>query len=648
MRHTRPASLKRQRGFAAIFAAIAMVAMLSAVALSIDVGRLYTAQRDLQKLANIAALDAVRIASGCSVEIDGAPGGQSEADAEATASVQRNTSEDVAAGINVVAEVGRRVPLAETGELQNFEVLPDASPFRDSVRVQLTRSAPSRLIPGITGDDTSQLVAYSVAAQPAQGMLSIGSNTVELKAGVLNGVLGGLLCPTGDAACQAQVLALNVAGNAGLLRASVTMSQLATALNVTVKDLSDPVFISTQTPVLSDVLNGLAGAVSGTASTGVSTLLSSLALAAQSNTNGVPLAQLLGPITDIAGDVPFVGLLDLLVGLGQAGKVGESAIRLDLPVSIPSVTSIHAFLRVIEPPQLSGMGPAGQARASTAQLRLQLRLQLDLLTTLATAINPLLLGLATIDPDSATVRLGIDVEVAKAEAVLDSLQCPRRGINNGMPIAGQSVKTTLADIRLGTYAGNGASAPPIISGPATLVALRVVVLGGLASADVTVGLNNPVITSRGGDTRTLEPVTSYQPLSNLLSQIYVADGSTPDVPTNDNNPQQVVSSSVLAGAFSGLFGSLSSGLSTSAGGPTQLCVLFVACLPISGLLDPILSTVTGALGGVLTGVGGVVDGLLDPLLNALGVQVGSATVTLQAVEMPQPEVVSTAVAPLVE
>ena len=639
MRHARQAAAKKQRGFAAVFAAIAMIAMLSAVALSIDIGRLYTAKRDLQKLANIAALDAVRVASGCSVEVDGAPGGAAEATTEAMASVQRNASPSILEGIDVVAEVGRRMPLAETGELQTFEVLPSASPLRDSVRVRLSRPAPSRIIPGITGNATTQLVAYSVAAQPALGKLSIGSNTASLNNGVLNSVLGGLLCPTGNAVCQAQVLALNVAGSGALLNTSVTLGQLATALNVTVKDLSDPIFLSAQTPVASDVLNGLAGAVSGTASAGVSTLLSSLALAAQGNTQGVPLAQLLGPITDIAGEVPFVGLLDLIVGLGQASKAGGPAIAINLPVSIPNVASIHTFVRVIEPPQFSNMQPAGLAHATTAQVRLQVRLQLDLLNALTTTLNPLLLGLASIEADP--VRLGIDVDVAKAEAVLDALQCPRRGINNGMPIAGMSVTTALADVDLGTFAGNGANAPPITPGPAALLALRVKVLFGVASANVTVGLNNPVSTSRGGETQQLDLVTQFQPLSEQLARIYVADGALGAPPSNDN-PQQAGNANVLSGLFSSLFGSLSSGLTTSAGGPTQLCVLFV-CLPISGLLDPILSVVTGTLGAVLSGVGGIVDALLDPLLNALGVQVGGATVTLQAVEMPQPAVVNTVV-----
>ncbi|MEQ9479614.1 MAG: pilus assembly protein TadG-related protein [Algiphilus sp.] len=55
----------RQRGAAAVFAAIAMTTLLVSIAFTIDIGRLYFAQRDLQNAANLAALDASRMASGC-------------------------------------------------------------------------------------------------------------------------------------------------------------------------------------------------------------------------------------------------------------------------------------------------------------------------------------------------------------------------------------------------------------------------------------------------------------------------------------------------------------------------------------------------------------------------------------------------------
>lgn len=641
MRDARLAAPVQQRGFAAVFGAIAMIAMLSAVALAIDIGRLYNAQRNLQKLADVAALDAVRIASGCAGGGSGQPANQAAAASESTASLLRNSG--AAGNITALTEVGRRRFIAaangDAEALQGFEVLPETSPLRDAVRVRLTQPMPSRIIPGITGNEGGGLMATAVATQPARGQLSIGSDVLTLNGGALNSIVGGLLCAAGDAACQAQVIALDVAGSSGLLSAGVTLQQLATALDLSVKDLANPVVLNTQTPVASEVLDGLAGSLAGSVNGTVTTLLGALADAARGNPNGVPLAALLGPVTEVAGDVPFVNLLDLIVGLGQATQAGSGQpIRLNLAslASIPNVTQVDAFLSVIEPPQFSGMGPAGQTSASTAQLRLQLRLSLNALQTTTNTLNGLL-GLLGTNVTLSPINLGIDVEVAKAEAFLDSLQCPQRDLNNGLPVAGLSTRTAAADIRIGTFTGNGATAPPLATGASPILTANIRAAFGLASSTLRVVLNNPVSASAGGGAQVLEDVTRFEPpVSRLL--VYVADGAPLAPPSNDN-PQRVGSRNVLSGAFSSLFGSLSLSTSSSAGG-SNLCVLFV-CVPLSGLLDPLLAGASAVLGAVLTGVGGVVDALLDPLLNALGVQVGGATVTLHAVEIPQPRVVTT-------
>src|SRR6266852_1134771 len=75
------------RGAAAVFVAISLVASIAALALTLDLGRLYFTHRDLQLMADMAALDAARSAGGCLGSIDDAQGA---AAGEAAASVQRN------------------------------------------------------------------------------------------------------------------------------------------------------------------------------------------------------------------------------------------------------------------------------------------------------------------------------------------------------------------------------------------------------------------------------------------------------------------------------------------------------------------------------------------------------------------------------
>ena len=634
----------RQRGFVAVFAAIAMIAMLSALALAIDVGRLYTAQRDIQKLADIAALDAARVASGCSGPYAGQPASAGVTSAEVIASLQRNGVADDQ--MTVRTELGRRLPVTgidgQTGALLGFEPLPETSPLRSAVRVTLSRAAPRRIIPGITGDSDLRLVASAVAAQPAMAELSIGSDTLSLHGGLLNSVIGGLLCPVGDSSCQSQVIALDVAGSSGLLTAGVTLEQLATAVDLTVQDLANPLVLEVQAPVASEVLNGLAGALSGTVNSSVTTLLSNLAQVTQGNTAGVPLGQLLGTVTDVASNVPFVSLMDLVIGLGQAAQAGSGgspiALNLGNVVNIPNVAELHAFVKIIEPPQFSGMGPAGQTSASTAQVQVQLRLLVDALSSTTNTLNGVLALLGT-SVNVSPIKLGVDVDVAKAEAFLDALQCPSEARNNGLPVATLSARAAAAEITLGSYSGNGASAPPLIPGTAALLSADVQVVWGLVSTKLFVNLAAPVSAPAGGGLQVLDDVIDYEQVEEALT--YIADGA-PDAPPSNSNPQRIGSSHVLSNAMAGLFGSLSLSTSSSTGS-SQLCVL-LTCVSLSSLLDPLLAGVNAVLGPLLTSAGGLVDSVLDPLLNALGVQVGGATVTLHAVEIPQPKMVTTDVA----
>src|SRR3546814_9305092 len=64
MRHTNNL-YRKQQGAAAVFVAIALIPLLIATMLAIEVGRVYYAHRSLQKAANLAALDTARLMSGC-------------------------------------------------------------------------------------------------------------------------------------------------------------------------------------------------------------------------------------------------------------------------------------------------------------------------------------------------------------------------------------------------------------------------------------------------------------------------------------------------------------------------------------------------------------------------------------------------------
>ena len=143
---------QRQRGIAAIFAALSLVALISALALGVDTGRLYAAQRDLQRLADLAAIDAARVASGC---FAGA-GSRAQAPIEAAESLARNGKPGDATALT---RIGRRMT---RGSTLGFEPVAEGAPW-DSIQVQLTRPSPARILPLFSGEDTRTLRAQAAA-----------------------------------------------------------------------------------------------------------------------------------------------------------------------------------------------------------------------------------------------------------------------------------------------------------------------------------------------------------------------------------------------------------------------------------------------------------------------------------------------------
>src|SRR3546814_6900833 len=91
------------------------------------------------------------------------------------------------------------------------------------------------------------MTTSATAEQAALGSLYVGSTLLDVSGGVLNAVLSGLLGGSVN---------LNAVDYQGLAGVNVSLGQLATAVGVDVSDLSDPLALTTQTPVLSSVLNG--------------------------------------------------------------------------------------------------------------------------------------------------------------------------------------------------------------------------------------------------------------------------------------------------------------------------------------------------------------------------------------------------------
>ncbi|WP_091535348.1 hypothetical protein [Fontimonas thermophila] len=637
----------------AIVAAFALLAALAAVVLAIDVGRLYWAKRELQKQAVIAALDATRLVGGCSVD-DTAP---VETDpAVLTAEIQ-TLVDQILATSGLGETIRRRVDgngqpagvdlgVIQTDAQGQRRLASTSSEPPDAVRVTLERPFPTPILPLWPTRSDRLMVASATAEQAALGSFYVGSGLLSLNEGMLNALLSGLLGGNVN---------LRLVDYTGLAGVGVSLADLAIAIGLEVQDLSDPLVLDTQTPLLSDTIDGLADALSGQVSGAVTGLLRQLAAVARAGADAtVPLGALFGPVGDTAADVPMVNLLDLLIALGAATHAdaggGVAPIRLPVGISIPGVSSLQVFLQVLEPPRFSGMGRAGIARAESAQIRLMVRLQVNALNTVSNALTLLLggglLGQVTVTP----LNLGIDLEVAKAEAFLDRIRCPRSA--DPTLATELSARPAVAQLRLGTFSGSPATAPAITQGSAQLLGTTIKLLGGLISTiQVNLFLENAVTTTAGsGAARPLpHAVTEFTRIEDATQVPYwQAEGVPPDAPAADN-PQTVGTTNILGGALSSLFASARITATDPAhpDASSSICLLKVlnVCtlsIPVGSLLNAVLNPVVALLGSILSPTGALVDSLLDPLLDMLGIDVGSATVTMNTVTVDTPRLVTTA------
>lgn len=606
---------RRQRGAVAVFAAVALIAILTCAALIIETGRVYLAHRHLQKMASLAALDASRVISGC--------GNTPTFAALQTAvdqSLDRNGDPENVSSINIEHGI-----IETSADTSLRSLTPTDLDDADAVRVTLTAPFPD-LLTSFLVPTGGIITASATAEQAAVGSLKVGSGLVSINGGILNALLSGLFGGSVD---------LTVVDYNGLAGVNVTAEQLALALDLEVRDLSDPLTLGAQTPLLSDVLNGLASALADTASATVTNALQDLAAGASGNGNTIPLGDVLGTVGAGAANLPFVNLLDLILALGEAAQPnpagGPQPIALPISLAIPGVSSLNTFVTILEPAQPSRVGRPGRTSASTAQIQLQLRLQVDAVSNLSTVLTVLLLG--TVQVTAPPINLGIDIDVAKATAYLDSLECPTT--QNPSPVAELSAESSVATVTLGTFSGNPATAPDLNTDSSLLAGITTKVLFGLGPTIITnVFLANPASVEIGSGSRRPLPL----PITEF-TRVDDGDGDpywTADQPVAAN-PQTVGPSNALGGTLSSLLGSLD----LSASDPnhpnesSQICVQLFICIPVGTILDTVLDSIEGTLGSVLASVA-LLDSLLDPLLEALGIQLGSTTVTMNAAQISQP------------
>ncbi|MBK0026555.1 hypothetical protein IAE57_10290 [Stenotrophomonas sp. S48] len=398
MHRSRRITFNRQRGGMSVTLMLVMIALVAMLGL-IEVGYLYWAKRDAQKVADLAALAGAQRLDLCSAD----------------------NSDNIAARQNAVNQ--NRFP----GQVQvqcgnwnaahaaedHFSSTVDAANPRNAVRVTTERS----VLPFFGQNNTLPTVRTQAVARRAEptAVFSVGSQLLRSNG---NSPLMATLRLVGLDVSNATVLSYD-----GLAQVSVTPSGLLQALGIPVTaDLSVADFnrlLALNRVSLAQLVNATAEVVGRNSTAGVqlqalSSLVSTgldinqlnIALGSQSGGGGL-FAEVISPDGTIGSALESkVNVLDLL---NTAISIAND--NNGVQISGLNLVGVEVKAGVIEPPSIA-IGGVG-ARAYNAQVRLMVDVDSNRVPAVGALLN--LLG--------TRLKLPLHVDVTNAMGTLTSLQC---------------------------------------------------------------------------------------------------------------------------------------------------------------------------------------------------------------------------------
>jgi uncharacterized membrane protein len=620
----------RQRGAIGLTAALTLGLALVCMVLVVDSGRLYMEQRRLQRVVDVAALEAISRGGDC------LPGGNATANSYATASAARN-SFTVEQGTTLTVTCGT----VQTGG-DNLRVFSAQASKKEAISVVATRVVPTSVAAALYAmfspgsvSPTTLLRATAVGAStilPPQAQLTIGTTLVTIdasKSAALNAIWGGMLGGN---------LNLSVAGWQGLVDSDINLlgylNQLALDISLDAgnytqllgKNIKIGQLIDTAITVLtkggtttSVAVDGLLGLKAGVGSTEVA-----LGQLLQLQTGATSAA--------LNANLQVFQLLEAVVQVANS----QNALVVSAPLNIPGLVNGSVKTRVIEPPQLSALGnpvlakadPMGPNRiyVKTAQVRTLISLNLPVLSNvagLASAIvsTPLVGGLT----DTLNNLLHLNIA-----GTLNSLLCTLGGTCQRTHL--QILPTSRIDILLEAAAADShvtdfnclsdASRSLTTQTNSSLVKLKVGKIdpaNAFSSAtDVTVeplalidvGVITCTIPLLGLGAATCD-LNSRKPFygGGLGVKVDTSVASTQSIHTYNQPPEikqtPLTYSFGTQGVVNSLKGTLS-GVQVQAYKPTG-----------SSLLGGLLTTTADVLASVNNTLGVVIDNLLSPVLDPI-------------------------------
>jgi uncharacterized membrane protein len=407
-----------EKGAVLVLVSVAMVALIGATALAVDVGQVTNNNRSLQAKADVIAMDAVRAVSGATAaSLSGATGAVVTA---AQGSATRNNLSLTRLTVDLGTLSGTTFTVMATPILNGVVQAVTSTAVPSAVRVTASGTVNFAFQPGTKTTNRS-----AIAIREAKAGFSIGSWLASIPAGgdgVLNAVLG-------------DAFNLNAVSYNGLVSGNVTLEQIG--LNMPVTALSPTQLLNTSVNI-SDFMVASIAALNAQGNTAAVNVLNSM-VASASLTGQVKL----GEFIDVAagGETAAANAsLNLLQLLTASAFVlhKESGHAIEIPtstISIPGIASVTASATVIEPQKYYfGPAPGPTPALETAQVRLSVTPVINtstgtantactislsnVLGLLGCLLNPLL-------PVGVSINgsLPLDITAAGATATLAAINC---------------------------------------------------------------------------------------------------------------------------------------------------------------------------------------------------------------------------------
>ncbi|WP_455286359.1 TadG family pilus assembly protein [Cupriavidus necator] len=401
--------LRRTRGAISVMAALLIATVAIAALVSIDVGHVFMRQRQLQNMADLAAMSAAQ-----QLKRAGSPAQLNEAVLGTVSNIGASNGypsgigmgcQDAAAGNADTMTACLGVWDPSSGGPRHFSAAYDATTVSpNAVRVQATQTVP--ILFAINGGSGRQLHAEAIASgSPPVAAFSLGTGLLDVNSA--NGLLSVLL------GSSVQLSAMDWQG---LVNATVTLDQLRLEAHAGSVDELLRTSLS-----LRDFYALVLGAAERDA-------LLTTALGSPPPTLGaggvgaaVSLGELLelGVLAPAASSAAEVGLsvAQLLVAGAQVAR-GDTAVALPMNVPLPAgLGGLSASLRVIQPPAMA-VGPARKLTDNPATWQTSAHAAQVEVALAATASSGPLSGLLGVQ-----LNVPLHLAVAAAEADLTGLQC---------------------------------------------------------------------------------------------------------------------------------------------------------------------------------------------------------------------------------